>query len=129
MFCVSSFYEVEETPILGFLSSSKCWGDGKSILLSGQSRHCHHHQPSPGRTQLTEECKLGWTRKTPQAAPPPSHPQMGLSVTLESHPFLSNPDGPSNTEHFIPVSGTEWLPARVLGPSKQFLGFTNIGGA
>ena len=37
MVCVSSFYGVEETPILGFLSSSKCWGDRKSIPLSEQT--------------------------------------------------------------------------------------------
>lgn len=37
MVCGSSFYGVEETPILGFLSSSKCWGDRKSIPLSEQT--------------------------------------------------------------------------------------------
>ena len=94
MFCASSIYEVEETLILGFLSPSKCWGDGKSIPLLDESRYCHHHQSSLGRTQLTEKCKFRWTRKTPDAAPPPSHPQTGLSVTLESHPFPSNPDDP-----------------------------------
>ena len=123
MVYVSSFYGAEETPILGFLSSSKCWGDRKSIPLSNQSRHCHHHQPSPGRTQLTEKCKLAWTRKTPEAAPPPSRSQTGLSVTLESYPFPSNPDDPVQHRALCSNLCAKWLPARGTGPLQTISQF------
>lgn len=66
-----------------------------------KSRHCHHPQPSPGRTRLMWNCKLWWIRKTPEVASPSSHRQMGLNVS-QHHVILSRqiPISPSNSEWF-----------------------------